>query len=471
MSSPPSPAAVAMTTPQRLALAAVLLTGILLLQPFWVADSQFRAGAAVLLAIGLWTTGWLPPWLTALVFFTLCMAGKLAPATEVFAGFASSAVWLVFSGAVLGEAIRHTGLGDRLARRLAPALTRSYGRAVAGVTLFSAAMLFIMPSAMGRVMLLLPILASLADRLGYRAGSQGRHGLILGGLLGTYLPATAVLPANIPNNVLAGAMESILGTVPAYGPYFLLHFPILGALRLGLLILLLAVLYRDTPRPAATAEAAPLRPAPDPATPSQRRLGLVLAVAVILWSSDGWHHIPAAWTGMLAALACLFPGSGLLPANAFGKLRFEAIFYVAGIVSLGAVADSSGLGGSVARLALEVLPLSPEAPGLAFGLLAGLSTLVGLAVTLPGVPPVMTPLVPDLAAAVGWSPLAVAMTQVVAFSSVILPYQAPPLVVAIQAGYVPGREVTRLCLLTAGITIVALWPLDYWWWRVLGVIG
>ncbi|OLN27350.1 Arsenic efflux pump protein [Desulfovibrio sp. DV] len=469
MPTPAPSAAASLTTPQRLALAAVLLTALALLQPFWTPGAQVRAGAAVLLAIGLWTTGWLPPWLTAIIFFTLCMAGKLAPAATVFAGFASSAVWLVFSGAVLGEAIRHTGLGDRLAGRLAPALTRSSSRAVAGVTLFSAAMLFIMPSAMGRVMLLLPILASLADRLGYHPGSKGRHGLIIGGLLGTYLPATAVLPANIPNNVLAGTMESILGLVPSYGPYFLLHFPILGALRLGILIALLAVLYRDTPRAAAPSPGAP--PDRGPVTAAQRRLGLVLALAVVLWSSDGWHHIPAAWTGMLAALVCLFPGSGLLPANAFGTLRFEAIFYVAGIVSLGAVADHSGLGNSLARMAIAALPLSPEAPGLAFGLLSGLATLVGLAVTLPGVPPVMTPLVPDLAAAVGWSPLAVAMTQVVAFSSVILPYQAPPLVVAIQAGYVPGRDVTRLCLLTAAITIIALWPLDYWWWRVLGVIG
>ena len=466
--TPPS-AAPAMTTRQRLALAAVLLTAMVLFQPFVVIDNQLRVAAAILLSIGLWTTGWLPPWLTAIVFFTLSMAGKLAPASTVFAGFASSAVWLVFSGAVLGEAIRHTGLGDQLARRLAPALTRSYARAVAGVTLFSAAMLFIMPSAMGRVMLLLPILASLADRLGYLPGSKGRHGLVLGGLLGTYLPATAVLPANIPNNVLAGTMESVLGLVPSYGPYFLLHFPILGALRLGILIALLAVLYRDAPRAANPTPGK--GPDPTPVTALQKRLAFVLALAVVLWSSDDWHHIPAAWTGMLAALACLYPGSGLLPANAFGTLRFESIFYVAGIVSLGAVADYSGLGSSLARMAIAALPFSPEAPGLAFGLLAGLSTLVGLAVTLPGVPPVMTPLVPDLAAAVGWSPLAVAMTQVVAFSSVILPYQAPPLVVAIQAGYVPGRDVTRLCLMTAAITIVALWPLDYWWWRALGVIG
>jgi di/tricarboxylate transporter len=445
----------------------MVAVAVLLLWPFSPVAPLLRAGSLTLLAIGLWTTGWLPPWLVALVFFTLAMVGKVAPAAEVFAGFSSSAVWLVFSGAVLGEAMRHTGLGQRLADRLAPSLAGSYARAVAGTTLFAASMLFVMPSAMGRVMLLLPILASLADRLGLTPGSKARHGLILGGLFGTYLPATTVLPANIPNNVLAGSMESVLGLVPTYGSYFLLHFPILGALRTAGLIGLLLLLYRHSaPKPSL----APPAPA-SPASPAQRRLGLLLVVAVALWSSDGWHHIPAAWIGMLAALACLYPGSGLLPADAFGRLRFEAIFYVAGIVSLGAVADCSGLGAALAGLALEVLPLSPQAPGAAFAMLAGLGTVVGLGVTLPGVPPVVTPLVPELAAAVGWTPMAVAMTEVVAFSSVILPYQAPPLVVAIQAGYLPGRDVVRFCLLTSALTILALWPLTYWWWRLLGVVG
>ncbi|WP_148208496.1 SLC13 family permease [Solidesulfovibrio magneticus] len=464
--SPPS-AVAAMSSRQTLALAAMAAVAGLLVWPFSPVDSLVRAGCLTLLAIALWTTGWLPPWLTALAFFTLGMIGKVAPAGVVFAGFASSAVWLVFSGAVLGEAMRHTGLAQRLADRLAPALCPSYARAVAGTTLFSAAMLFVMPSAMGRAMLLLPILASLADRLGFAPGLRARHGLILGGLFGTYLPATTVLPANIPNNVLVGSMESVLGVVPSYGAYFLLHFPILGALRTVLLIGLLVLLYRDgSSRPARVA------PAPrEPASLPQRRLGWLLAVSVALWSSDAWHHIPAAWVGMAAALACLYPGSGLLPADAFGKLRFEAIFYVAGIVSLGAVADASGLGAALARQALDVLPLSPDAPGLAFALLAGLATVVGLGVTLPGVPPVVTPLVPDLARAVGWTPMAVAMTEVVGFSSVILPYQAPPLVVAIQSGYLPGRDVVRFCLLTSALTIFALWPLDYWWWRWLGVVG
>lgn len=451
---------------QRLALAAILAAGAALLWLPFPPGSLGKPAIVVSLGIGLWTTGWLPGWLTALVFFALSMMGKAAPAADVFAGFSSSATWLVLAGAVIGLSIQYTGLGTRLASRLAPRIGRSYPRAIVAVSLFGLLATFAMPSAMGRVMLLLPILADLADQLGYREGSRGRRGVILAGIFGTYLPAFAVLPANIPNTVFIGTVEAVTGVPPQYGSYLWLHFPVLGLLKALLLVFLLIRLYRDTPRP----DAAPTS-LTGPLSRAERHLAVVLLAAVALWSTDAWHGIPAAWVGLLVAVWCLFPGSGLTGKNPFAALKFESIFYVAGIVSLGAVASHSGLGTRVATWALSVLPFAPHDPARSFGLLAALATLVGLVATLPGVPPIMTSLLQPLVAATGWSPLAVAMTQVLGFSTVILPYQAPPLVVAIQSGGLDARDVVRLCLVTAAITVAVLWPLDYGWWRLTGWIG
>ena len=74
-----------------------------------------------------------------------------------FSGFASSAFWLVLSGFVLGTAIRSTGLADRLANRLLPHLAGSWPRLVGGVVAISYALAFVMPSNMGRITLLMPI--------------------------------------------------------------------------------------------------------------------------------------------------------------------------------------------------------------------------------------------------------------------------------------------------------------------------
>ena len=71
-----------------------------------------------------------------------------------FGGFASSAFWLVFSGFVLGVAIRKTGLADRAARALSAKLTDSWVLMVASVVLLSYALAFVMPSNMGRIALM-----------------------------------------------------------------------------------------------------------------------------------------------------------------------------------------------------------------------------------------------------------------------------------------------------------------------------
>ena len=96
--------------------------------------------------IVLWATSLLPEFITALLFFTAAMTAKIAPPETIFGGFASSAFWLVFSGFVLGVAIRKTGLADRAARALSAKLTDSWVLMVASVVLLSYALAFVMPS-------------------------------------------------------------------------------------------------------------------------------------------------------------------------------------------------------------------------------------------------------------------------------------------------------------------------------------
>ena len=62
------------------------------------------------------------------------------------------------------------------------------------------------------------------------------------------------------------------------------------------------------------------------------------------------------------------------------------------------------------------------------------------------------------------------MLQVVVFSTVLLPFESPPMMVALQLGGVGVRPATRLCVALAAVTLLALLPLDYLWWRLLGYL-
>lgn len=427
--------------------------------------------AALMLAAGaifLWATGLIAESLTALIFLTFAMLAHVAPMEVVFSGYGSSAFWLIFSGLVVGAAIKVSGLGDRIAAGMARLVGKSWRGALTGAAMFGFGMAFVMPSAMGRIALIIPILAALADHLGLPKGAKGHSALILAGVFGTYLPSSAILPANVPNNVLSGITEVTLGYRLTFADYFITHFPVLGLAKALLLVLVLLVRYGG--EAGGMRHAVPAGTNRPPMAAGERRMALILCLALAFWATDWLHGISPAWVGMAAAICCLLPGFGLLPPKALQSLNFEPLIYVGAIIGLGALVARSGLGGDLAGRAIALLTLEADHATLNFAELSLLSAVIGLLTTLPGVPAVMTPLTDGLAQASGLAIPAVLAAQVVGFSVVFLPYQAPPLLMAAQTAELPRGEMAWLCLATAIPSIVLLLPLDILWLLVAGLL-
>ena len=93
---------------------------------------------------------------------------------------------------------------------------------------------------------------------------------------------------------------------------------------------------------------------------------------------------------------------------------------------------------------------------------------LGLFTTNPSQPALLAPLAGQLAQATGWRIEAALMTMVIGFSLMILPYQAPPVMVGMQVAGVTLRQILRLTLPLAAVCIFVLMPLDFLWWRWLG---
>ncbi|HXP74194.1 MAG TPA: SLC13 family permease [Stellaceae bacterium] len=427
-----------------------------------VIDAALLAG----FAIACWAFGWLAEPATTFVFFLLVVVFRVAKPEVVFSGFTSSAWWLVLGGSITAIAVQTTGLGRRLAALLLGRAAGSYPRAVATVALAAVGLAFLMPSTSGRILLLMPIVLAFAERLGLAPGRPGYVGLVLTVAAASYMPPTTILPANVPNSILLGAAESLYGVRLAYGPYLILHFPILGALKTAALIGTVCWLFPEGER---------LRPAPaedlGPMSREERRLAWLLALSLLLFATDFIHGVSPAWISLGTGVLCFLPPFGLITPEVFSaRINVVMLVYIAGILGLGAVVADSGLSAAVSA---RLLTWASLAPGHIVGNVATLSAIgAGLAAitTVTGVPAVLTPLAQEFASASGLPLLTVLMLQVVVFSTVFLPFESPPMMVSLHLGRVGLWPASKLCLALSAVTILVLLPLDYLWWEQLGYL-
>lgn len=429
----------------------------------WFTHPLFLPSLIVGITIVLWATSLLPEFLTALLFFTAAMIAKIAPAEVIFGGFASSAFWLVFSGFVLGVAIRKTGLADRAARALSAKLTDSWVLMVASVVLLSYALAFVMPSNMGRIALLMPIVAAMAKRASIPDGSRAWYGLALAVGFGTFQLSATILPANVPNLVMSGAAEGSYGIHLSYVHYLLLHTPVLGILKGVILIGLICWLFPGSPKHPQ--ELSPT----EPMGRDEKRLAWLLAVVLVMWVTESWHGIGPAWTGLAASLVVMLPRVGFITGEEFSTgVNMRTCIYVAGILGLAITVTQTGIGSAVGEALLQLMPLDADKPFTSFLALTGITTALNFIMTANGVPALYTTLAQSFSDATGFPLLSVIMIQVLGYSTPLLPYQASPIVVAMGLGKVPARAGMLLCLALAVATYLVLLPLDYLWFSILG---
>ena len=463
--------------PRRVVMILIAVCAALLLvsPPEGMGGEMAVAGALVLVTIGILATGTLAEQLAVLIFFLFAMILSVAPPGVVFSGFTSGAFWLVFGGLVIGAAVDRTGLGARIAGTITRRVGGNYGVVIAAVILVNLVLVFLMPSTLSRVVMLIPVVLALAQRLGFPPGGKQRAGMIMATLLGAYLCSTAVLPANVPNNVLLGAAEAFLGVQIRYFDYLLLHFPVLSLLRAFTVWACVVWLFRSGPEDIAAVVEAPSRPAalasPGVFSAQEGRLAVLLTVALVLWATDSLHGVAPAWVSLGVGLVCLLPILALVPPETFReKVHVGPLIYVAGIIGIGAVVSETGLGAFLSHWMLDTIALSPETPLRSLLSLSGVAMFLGMFATMPGVPAILVPISGELQAASGLTMEAVLMAQVIGFSTVWFPYQVPPIIVGMQLGGVALSDGLKATVATAVVGLVVLLPLDVVWWRFLGYL-
>jgi len=208
-------------------------------------DVLGNVSASITLALIMFTLSalllmWLPPTLAATLFLLIAVSAQLAPASVVFSGFHSSALWLVMGSMLISTALVRSGIDQRIAALFDAFPSNNFAQVLLTTLLIGLVLLLVVPSAFSRVVLIIPLAAAFAERQGLAPGSRGFNGIVIMAVCSTYLTSFSVLTTGYPNLVIAAIVENLFALELSYANWFVMNFLVFGLLRLAVIY---AVIY------------------------------------------------------------------------------------------------------------------------------------------------------------------------------------------------------------------------------------
>lgn len=407
-----------------------------------------------------WATSIIPNYQTSLIFLFTCLIFSLSSKDIIFSGFSSSAFWLVFAGMLIASAIKNVNLSERFSALFSFIKNPNYLNILIFINIFSLLFSFVMPSSLGRTVLLIPIAMIVAKNFGFKEKDKGYTGIMLAFIFSTVIPAFTILPANVPNMILSGLTYEIYGFELLYSHYLVANFFVLGFIKNLILVALLYFIYNDTPKYTFYKSEKNLL------SKDEKIVIYTTFTMILFWATDFIHGISASVIAMVGVLFLANPTINIIKTKDVNNINFTSLLLVAAIISFGNIVATNDY---IKEVLTSIINLykPTEYEVLNQILISSFMSFTGIFITQPSIPAIFTPMAEHISSISSFSLNEVIMMEVSAFSTLFLPYQSPPIIIGLALANIKQTQAIKFLLLLAVITIIFLFPLQYYWMQIV----
>ncbi len=436
----------------------IVPTCVYFISSFFISDvSSTLLVTFVLSAIIFWAGSLIPEYQTSLYFLFGTLFFGLAPKEIIFSGFYSSAFWLVFSGIIITIAMKNINLNTKMLHIFNIFSIDSYAKILIFTVLFATLLCFIIPSSLSRIFVTIPILLSVCSNFGYEKDSKAYIGIMLLGIMATSLPGFVILPANLPNMILAGLTENIYDFKLLYSDYLISNFFIFGVLKLFITFFIIYFYFKEEPKQTYH-DTNKLE-----VKKNEKLISFILFAIVLLWISDSYHKLAPSFVAVLGSLVLLHPSLKIINKKDLSSINLPMLIFVAGLIGLGNIVAHNDFIKESLETFIKSYEFSNNSSFTDYMAITVFTTLSGIVLTQPTIPPLFTPLAGELSNLTGFSLNEIFMMQVASFSNIFFIHQSPPILIAVQLAFLKPAKMLKMLLIIAGITTVTLYPLHYIW--------
>lgn len=432
--------------PPQIAASALLAAAALLL-PLGLAPPAHSALAITILMACLWVSEAMPLHVTALLGTVLFIFSGVSP-VAAFAPYFSPTIALFFGGFVLARAMHKHGLD----RRLVSALVSWFGsrpRPFLFGLMLATALLSFWVSNTATAAIMMPL--AVVTFRGIRQGSAYAKAAVLGVAFAASIGGIGTIIGTPPNAITAAGLAE-LGIGITFFDWAFRTLPLV-ALLLPSCWLILMALYPpeigEVPLPRRTGIAW---------SPAQKAVLGTGLLAVALWMTSSYHHVPDASIAVMAVVLLYLAGA-VDTADA-RKIDWPVLLLLGGSMTMGAVIEATGLATQIGALLGPLL--AGQAP---FPLLATVSLFACIVTSFmsnTSTAALLVPIMTSLPALAGVNVRQLGMVAGVSASfNFLTPAGTPPNAMAYSSGQISVWDMVK-----AGVplTIIAIFTIALLGW-------
>ena len=412
----------------------------------------------------------IPTYLTCFAALVIAIAAGCATFSEAFASFASSTSILLIGAFGMATALTNSGLLNRLALLVMKLFPGTYKGQVIAVSIASLVIAPTIPSTTAKSAVLVPVVNSICDELGYEPRSKGAIGLI--SVCNTVTNCCG--PMFMTGGIVAAVMLSLYTGDINWGAYFLF------ALVWGVIVFVGTVVFhlfyynpekgvpKDQVKVLGREVIQQRLDAMGKMSTKEIVALIVLLASVILWITESVHGIPTAVVAIGAwVVLCVFNLFSTADFNS-GKMMWSVWAMVGAILGFVELMKATGLATWIGELVAPAISVIAGSPALVIIGCAVLSALLMMALVNYLI---FAALALVLLAAVPMDPLCILFPFCMSGMIFILPPQNV-CVLAVE-GLAGGRiafDDLRPAAVAYLVTCVIGCAASIPWWSILGYI-
>ena len=391
--------------------------------------------------------------------------GVAAPETA-FSGWLSSSVWITLGGLFFGYAFMSSGLAKRMAYKLLSLTKGSFIGIVAALAGTCFIITPVIPSVMGKIALMVPIAIEVCNALGLQKGDKTAGAIVTVIFFALWSPKMAFMTAST---------DSILASSVLVSQY---HYPItwmswaadmlLPAVLWTIASISLVFFLRPAKVQLSKEEMSARYANLGSMSGQEKKLAVLMVIVVALLATESLHGIDPTYVLVLVAALCFVPQAGILEAQDFRNVDLSVVFFLAGVVSIGAIASEIGITADAVGLMQPVL----EGQSGFFFVMALYLFSVFANFLLNPMALIATLLGPmtELCSHLGYSPVLGAYAMIMGFNQALFPYQMAPYMLVYSYGYMEMKSTVKVMGIRIAAGIVFTAAITYPYWCLVGLV-